>query len=292
VQVRRKRVNDVSQGGLVPAPDALEQARRARASAVDDLDEAKRELREAVKRLAARERKLDEREERLQAQVRRIARRLEARRQGQHRLDALRGRLVERELRKGTQERKESHLARNEARVERRRSELDQRSAELQAKMSELARREADLRAREGELDRQAAELDGFRAETTQAEARVHQRNAELDRWEQELHAREAEVADLEPREHTVAVKADELAAWERKLTREAERQRKTADRLDRHGVDLAERERALARLGQSLLSRRDGETAPEPRPAPKSVAFTEGLEALRAAAKSVRPDE
>ena len=87
--------------------------------------------------------------------------------------------------------------------------------------------------------------------------------------------------------------KEEELAARERKLAREAERQAKTTKRLEHHAQDLAERERALARLGQSLLARRDGEPMTEPaapKPTPAEVHFSEGLEALKAASKAIRP--
>jgi hypothetical protein len=99
-------------------------------------------------------------------------------------------------------------------------------------------------------------------------------------------------LTELEPRERAATAKEEELESRERKLTREAERQRKTAERLDRHAADLAERERALARLGQSLLARRDGEVKTEPPPEPVDLAFTKGLEALSAAARTLRDRE
>jgi Skp family chaperone for outer membrane proteins len=97
-------------------------------------------------------------------------------------------------------------------------------------------------------------------------------------------------LAELEPRERAVETSEEELAAKERKLRREGERQTKTAERLDRHAADLVERERALARLGQSLLARRDGDHGSEPKPEPE-IAFTEGIEALGAAAKTIRKE-
>src|SRR5919109_1927319 len=109
---RRRRSGVLPEAPEPLDPEALDRARRARAVALDDLAQAKRELREAARRMAERERKLAEREERFEARVRRVARKLEARRQRQHRLDALRGRFAERELVKGKQERKESELAR------------------------------------------------------------------------------------------------------------------------------------------------------------------------------------
>ena len=69
-------------------------------------------------------------------------------------------------------------------------------------------------------------------------------------------------------------------------MRREGERQAKTAERLDRHSADLVERERALTRLGQSLLARRDGDHAAVPKPEVE-IAFAEGIEALGAAAEA-----
>src|SRR5215218_9040791 len=189
--------------------EALERARLARELALEDLSEAKRKLGEA-------ERKLTEREDDLEARVRRIARKLEARRRRQHRIDALRGRFAERDFVKGKQ-RKESQLARGEARLEERESELVRRSAELQAQRAELDRREQDLRARETELDRQATEFESARTDKTEDQIGLDEQRAELDRREQELVAREAAVAELEPRERAAAAKGEELGARERK---------------------------------------------------------------------------
>ncbi|HXV03071.1 MAG TPA: hypothetical protein VFP24_05820, partial [Gaiellaceae bacterium] len=95
--------------------------------------------------------------------------------------------------------------------------------------------------------------------------------------------------------EATLASRTDELDRREKKQKREAERQEQTAERLDRHAEDLTERERALARLGQSLLSRRseNGAAEPEPQPVahkPRESSFSDGIAALSAAAKSIRP--
>jgi DNA repair exonuclease SbcCD ATPase subunit len=115
--------------------EALERARLARELALEDLSDAKRKLGEAARQLAERERKLTEREDGLEARVRRIARKLEARRRRQHRIDALRGRFAERDFVKGKQ-RKESQLARGEARLEERESELVRRSAHFGARFA------------------------------------------------------------------------------------------------------------------------------------------------------------
>ncbi|HEX2435006.1 MAG TPA: hypothetical protein VHI55_13750, partial [Gaiellaceae bacterium] len=100
--------------------------------------------------------------------------------------------------------------------------------------------------------------------------------------------SRETVLSSLEPRERATTEKEAELEAHERKLRREAERQAETSKRLDRHASDLAERERALARLGQTLMARRDGEHASEPAK-DVEIAFSEGIEALSAAARSIR---
>ena len=97
-------------------------------------------------------------------------------------------------------------------------------------------------------------------------------------------------MAELEPRERATGTKEAELTAKERKLKREGERQEQTAARLDRHAADLAERERALARLGQSLLERR-GDGASKKVADEVEIAFSEGFEALGAASKSIRRD-
>jgi hypothetical protein len=128
--------------------EELERARRAREVALDDLAETKRRLSEAARQMAERERKLAEREDRLEARVRRIARKLEARRQRQHRLDALRGRFAERELVKGKQQRKESQLTREEARLARQKSYAERRPREHRARRADVVRREKDVRAR------------------------------------------------------------------------------------------------------------------------------------------------
>ena len=95
-------------------------------------------------------------------------------------------------------------------------------------------------------------------------------------------------LSSLEPRERAHADKEVELEAQERKLRREGERQAETSKRLDRHASDLAERERALARLGQTLLDRRDGEHVSE-QTQDLEIAFAEGIEALSAASRSIR---
>jgi hypothetical protein len=67
------------------------------------------------------------------------------------------------------------------------------------------------------------------------------------------------------------------------------ERQKATAERLERHAADVAEREQALARLGQTLLSRR-GEDGVVVVPEAPAASFEEGLSALGAAARSKPP--
>jgi len=86
-----------------------------------------------------------------------------------------------------------------------------------------------------------------------------------------------------------VSAREDELETRELKLRRVTERQKDAADRLERQAADLAERERALARLGQTLLARRDGDAPPEAR-TETEIPFSQGLEALSDAARSIRP--
>jgi hypothetical protein len=154
----RKRSRRRAAGVAAPLdPSVVEQRRRDRAEGLEEIDQAKRQLREAARQMAERERKLAEREDDFEDRVRRVSRKLAARRQRQHRLDALRGRFAERELVKGKHERKETQLARGEARLQRQQSDLERQVDAQRSTDAALARRTADLSAREGELDRQAA---------------------------------------------------------------------------------------------------------------------------------------
>lgn len=236
-------------------PHVLEERRRAHAAALDDLTEAKAQLREAALRMAERERQLAKREEELEAQARRLARKHEARRDRQHSLDALRGRFGEHEQ---------------------------------TPPVPDSAPDPSLLAAREAELDRFAEDLDAAQAQSAKAQAELQKRAAEVAQREEELARREAAVAELEPRERAVSAKEEELDKRERRLKRDSERQEQAADRLDRHAVDLAERERALSRLGQALLERRGGDVA-STAVDDVEIAFSEGFEALSAAARSIR---
>jgi alkylhydroperoxidase family enzyme len=71
----------------------------------------------------------------------------------------------------------------------------------------------------------------------------------------------------------------------EKRVRKDEERQQAAAERLERHSADLAEREQALARLGQSLLSRRNGDAIPVDEPA--TATFAEGFDALSAASRT-----
>ena len=238
-------------------PHVLEERRRAHAAALDDLTEAKAQLREAALRMAERERQLARREEELEAKARRLARKYETRRERQHPLDAFRGRFGEHEQKS---------------------TESDTAPIDLSA-----------LEAREAELDRFAEDLDAAQAQSAKAQAELQKRAEEIAQREEELGTREAAVAELEPREQAVTAKEEELDTRERRLKREAERQQQVAERLDRHAADLAERERALARLGQSLLERRGSGDAASTAVDDVEIAFSEGFAALSAAAKSIR---
>ena len=126
------------------------------------------------------------------------------------------------------------------------------------------------------------------------------QRAEEFASREHELTGREELAADsdrsLSEREDLVSNRdaeltrrLDELATREKRVRRDEERQQTATERLERHSADLAEREQALARLGQSLLSRRDGEQAPLQQEAARDAPFVEGFDALNAAARSER---
>jgi DNA repair exonuclease SbcCD ATPase subunit len=102
---------------------------------------------------------------------------------------------------------------------------------------------------------------------------------------ERSLAERERAVQGLDA---GIAARLEELEARERRVRKGEERQRATAERLERHSADLTEREQALARLGQSLLSRRDGDGTPVEE-ATEST-FVEGLDALRASTRVNAP--
>src|SRR5918994_1655797 len=106
----------------------IEERQRDRAAALEDLNRAKRELAQAAARLAEREQQLADREKRLEQRMHRIARKLEARRERQHRISALRAKVSHTELLKGRQKRKEPELDRGEKRISPRESELERRA--------------------------------------------------------------------------------------------------------------------------------------------------------------------
>ena len=87
--------------------------------------------------------------------------------------------------------------------------------------------------------------------------------------------------------ETELTAKLEDLAARVESLRKDEQRQAAATERLERHSADLAEREQALARLGQSLLSRRNGETVHVEETAPAT--FAEGLDALSAASRTLQ---
>src|SRR5919108_701036 len=142
------------------------------------------------------------------------------------------------------------------------------------------------IQQRQRERAEALADLAQVKHQLAEAARRLAEREQRADERESSIAEREEGLATSVSE---LAARLAELEAREKRVARDEERQRVAAERLERHAADVAVREQALARLGQSLLARRDGERREVPEPPPAAVAFEEGLGALSAAARSKR---
>ena len=264
--------------------EALERARRAREVALDDLAEAKHKLREAARQMAERERKLAEREERLEARVRRIARKLDA---GGASIASTRCGAAS----PSESSPRDSTSARSPSSPVVRRGWTGGRPSSNSARRPRYPERHLPAASRISGRERPSS-TDRPRSSTPPVPRSRRRRHSFASNRPSSTRGSRSSGAEAAIAELAAGARRRgrrKSSPHGRKLRREGERQTKTAERLDRHAADLVERERALARLGQSL-ARRDGDNGPEPKPEPE-IAFSEGIEALGEAAKAIGKD-